>query len=1041
LLIPGDPAQWRTVRIIFCMRYVRGWRGARIAGLLNRHGRRAPCGGPWSQRQVESRYENQAYLGTDCMKRTSAGRFVRRSKSRGHVELNRGKAALATAGYFPPVLMPRKERGESEQPLMVDFLPRPRAARMVARGDATLTQVDVVLVLLAGRHGPARPSSYAIRSRLEPLLPAIRGLVASNVDGRGAPAGSSVPSSRDAVPGPSRQGAARPRRGHAKPRPCNRRMTNTRRTMKRLWRHIMATVVSAALSGTAAAEARGAGPGRNDPFAAPVRGFISLQQPRDWGQATHTGNGTMGALVMGDPHDETLHLSHAALYLPQPNGPRYIDLASRLAEIRGDCLAGKYAAAGNVIVAARKEAGYADNRDPFIAAFDLHVRQPGGTVVRYQRSVDFMTGEAHVAFADADTASLRSTFVSRPDEVIVVRLTGTGRQSAELSFAQLPPANDKEKGVIAAGVKSTEQGVHDGFLYYRTLFAVQNEFNPNLGYEGFGRVVAKGGTRTEGGAGITVAGADEVLVLVKIRPLLRSAGVTTNAAAVERELDALPADYPALLAPQAKAQGELMGRVSFSLDAPAADRAEPTEKLLADSAKSDAPLAQVERAFDAGRYNIICSTGLNPPNLQGLWSGTWLAPWSGSFTVNGNLPCAVSFDLMGNTPELMLPYFAYYDQRMAGFRENARVLFGTRGFHVPAQLTVSPRETDFSPAYPHCYWHAGAAWACQFYYDYYRYTGDERFLADRAYPMMREAAAFYEDFLTVTDANGRLAFVPSFSPENSPNNGKVPTSINATMEVAAAKQLLRNAIAAAVHLGRDADLRAKWTAIIARLPDYQVGPDGSFREWLWPGLGESNAHRHASHLYALYDEMPAEIVADPALVRAVEHTIRQRLDFQEAHPVMAFGIVQLGLAAEHVGNADLAQEAIHFLAKGYWSTGMGSFHNRGNLFNMDLSGGLPYLCASALVYADPGTIRFFPARPPRWTRGSLRGVRLRGGVVVRELTWDGPRGRAVLVSDADQVVTIVAPTVAKQSCTLRAGVATEVDLSPPQPTLGPAPAK
>ena len=192
----------------------------------------------------------------------------------------------------------------------------------------------------------------------------------------------------------------------------------------------------------------------------------------------------------------------------------------------------------------------------------------------------------------------------------------------------------------------------------------------------------------------------------------------------------------------------------------------------------------IERAFDAGRYNIICSTGLNPPNLQGIWSGTWQPPWSGSFTVNGNLPCAISFLLTGNTPGLMEPYFAFYERMLPGFRENAKALFGTRGIHVPAQMTTSPRETDFSSQYPHCYWHSGAAWACHFFYDYYLHTGDERFLAERAYPLMKETAAFYEGFLTVTDQHGKLAFVPSYSPENSPADEKhPPTCINATMDV------------------------------------------------------------------------------------------------------------------------------------------------------------------------------------------------------------------------------------------------------------------
>jgi hypothetical protein len=758
-------------------------------------------------------------------------------------------------------------------------------------------------------------------------------------------------------------------------------------------------------------------------FQPPARGFISTEPARNWQHSLLTGNGTMGALVVGNPYDETIFLSHAALYLPNTNSDRYLNMASRLSEIRALCLAMNFAGAASQIDAAKAEYSYSDARDPFIAACALHVKQPESKLVRYQRAVNFMTAEASVSVADAAGDFRRDVFVSRADDVIVLRLAGQGKQSAEFSFAAVPVTGEKDMKLMTNGVREVSQGVRDGLLYFRTIFARTNRFNPNLGYEVAGKIIRQGGEETETTNGISISNADEILLLVKIQPLLKSAGVTSNFKSLARDLAALTNSYDELLARSAKLHGDLMGRVSFSLSAPAADRAKPSEELNKESETLDAPLAKIERAFDAGRYNIICCTGYNPPNLQGLWSGTWNAPWSGSFTANGNLPAAVAFDLMGNTPELMQPYFRFYEDRLAGFRENARAFYGMRGFHVPAQMTLSPLETDFTPKSPHCFWHAGAAWAAQFYFDYYQYTGDKKFLAERAYPFMKEAAEFYEDFLTVTNDAGKFVFVPSYSPENTPGGEKkIPTAINATMDVAAAKQLLNNLIIAAKILGLDGNLQARWSAMLAKMPDYEVGPDGSFREWLWPGLDENNQHRHASHLYALFDGEPPEICDHTNLVNAVEHTIRERLKFREAHRTgMAFGVVQLGLAAEHVGNAELAGETINLLAKRFWSDGMASFHDQHNLFNMDISGGFPYLCANALVYADPGCIKFFPARPVSWTQGSITGLRLRGAVVLRELTWDKAKSGATLVSDLDQTVTVQAPGGFLKLCKLKAG--------------------
>ena len=773
-------------------------------------------------------------------------------------------------------------------------------------------------------------------------------------------------------------------------------------------------------------------------FAAPARGFVSRRPAFNWEHSLVTGNGIQGALVVGSPCDETIYLSHAALYLPREKSDKPLDMVSHLAEVRENCLQGNFKEAGLINEVMHKEHmakhGYHPHlNDEFIGACALRIEQPETDVSRYQRSVDFLTGEAHVTYTTEAGTFRRSTFVSRTDDVIVVRLAGTGKQTAAIQFAGLIPEKFSHMQEVLKRVKSSEQRVLDkGFyIYFRNLFATPNPDNPVCGYEAVGKFLYKGGYPGRTYEGHKFINFDELLVLIKIRPLLTAGKETSNVQAIQQDLDSLPADYDKLLAPHARMHGELMSRVSFSLHAPAADRAKASEDLIKESQALESPLAQLERAFEAGRYNIISGTGYNPPNLQGLWSGVWFGVWGSTMTVDGNLPCAVSFLSMGRTPELLEPYFRYYERLLPGFRQNMRELYNMRGFLIPAAITTSPRFVGVSPVYPFYFWYAGAPWMCQYYYDHWLYTGDRKFLEERAYPLLKETAAFYEDFLTVTDRSGRVVFVPSYSPETAPvreSGERISTVINATMEVGAAKQLLRHAIAAAKELGRDEDLQKKWAELIAKMPPYEVGEDGSFREWLWPGLKDFNEHRHASHLYPLYDEMPAEIVDNAALVKAVGYTGRERMKFHEKHGHMAFGIVQVGLAAAHVGDAELVQRAVNELARRYWTHGMGSYHCPGIYFNMDISGGLPYLCASALVYSDPGLIRFFPARASQWQSGSLKGVRLRGAITLTELTWDGTKAKAVLVSDKDQTVTIIAPGGEKKQCRLDAGKAVELNL-------------
>ena len=67
-----------------------------------------------------------------------------------------------------------------------------------------------------------------------------------------------------------------------------------------------------------------------------------------------------------------------------------------------------------------------------------------------------------------------------------------------------------------------------------------------------------------------------------------------------------------------------------------------------------------------------------------------------------------------------------------------------------------------------------------------------KLLKESIIPFMLESMEFYESIL-YKDKNDDLHFIPSYSPEVGPK-GLHPLAINATMDVAALKQLIRNLI-------------------------------------------------------------------------------------------------------------------------------------------------------------------------------------------------------------------------------------------------------
>jgi len=195
---------------------------------------------------------------------------------------------------------------------------------------------------------------------------------------------------------------------------------------------------------------------------------------------------------------------------------------------------------------------------------------------------------------------------------------------------------------------------------------------------------------------------------------------------------------------------------------------------------------------------------------------------------------------------LFLAYFSYLESMLADFRENSRALFACRGVYVPSRFSTHGLQNHFNEIWCHEFWTAGAGWAARLFYDYCS-TPEMMISCCARLPFMQEVADFYEDFL-IEDEAGRLVFVPSVSPENHPGNSTSQATLNATMDIAVAKDLFRNLIVASTAFGINMDKVESWRALLGRLPKYAVGEDGASRSGL-ACAGQQPSTSHASHLY------------------------------------------------------------------------------------------------------------------------------------------------------------------------------------------------
>ena len=496
---------------------------------------------------------------------------------------------------------------------------------------------------------------------------------------------------------------------------------------------------------------------------------------------------------------------------------------------------------------------------------------------------------------------------------------------------------------------------------------------------------------------LLIKGASELLVLARF------------------DEDPVMDSYDALLARHLPLHRAAMGDADLILDG--GDH--PTEALLDEAAEDEAPVELYEKLWRFGRYLFVCGTGEggDPFPLYGLWPGQANLPWAQN-VANENVQMIYWHAPVGGYAHLLRPLIHYYFGKMDAFREAARKLFGCRGIYVSTYTT--PRNSAPGPNVPVIVNYIGCAgWLSRHFYDYYRYTGDEALLRSEILPFMLEAAAFYEDYV-LRDQAGKIAIIPSVSPENTPANfipedfqahmGHAnPAVWNATMDFAIMKELLTNLLAIHEQIPQDEARVQTWREILRDTPEYMVNEDGAIREWMDERLQDFYYHRHLSHLYPLF---PGEEIRHghelfDACARAV--------DLRELGALSGWALAHMAAIDARLGRGDQALDCLNTLAKGCLLPNLFTLHNdwrdMGVSLRIDMAPvqldallGAVNAMQEMLLYAAPDQLVILPACPDRLRRGEVKNWHFPGGQV--SFRWDRDEGNLEVSLRASRPVDI-----------------------------------
>lgn len=736
-----------------------------------------------------------------------------------------------------------------------------------------------------------------------------------------------------------------------------------------------------------------------------------------WQDASPTGNGTVGAMMYGEILSDMILLNHEALYFPQDHED-LLDVSDQLPELRSLIDQGKYQEAARLIPKIHAErGGVAEGSTsaytcPYQPLCDIRLRtSTNGPFRGYRRGVDFETGRIWTEWADDDGKITRELFVSRADDTVYLRIKGSnpGIVSHRLSIGQHDAAGQVEGIFTSKGLKpATYQtsAKEDGVL------AFSGEYEGEYSFGALGSVSVKNGEMRSDGGEIVIENADEVLMKAKVFIREDPADATLN---LQNELENQTTDFDSALIEHTALHGEIFKRMEFDLY----DNSRPSnEEMLMMAYDGEAPNSLIQSIFDYGRYLLICSSypGGWPANLQGVWNGDYMPAWNSDFHTDENIQMNYWQALPGNMAELTLCYFDYFERYLDDYRDNAKKLYGCRGILLPIA------QTTHGIAFPTIWtnWISAAGWLGDLFYDYFLFTGDKDFLANRAIPWLKETALFYEDFL-YEGADGKLIFSPSLSPENVPTGqGMGLITVNATMDVAICRQALTSLCDACELLDIEQDGVSRWRDMLDKLPEYEINEDGALREWLYPALKDNYHHRHQSHIYPLFPGLEIAEETDPDLYEACRVAVEKRLVIGLTSQ-SGWSMAHMANIYARLGEGNRALECLEILSRSSMGPNLFTYHNdwrrmglslysKNPPFQIDANFGMTAAIIEMLVFSKPGIVKLLPAIPDKWCCGKAKGIACRGGIVV-DVEWDLQKGciKANLTSQTDQMILIKLP--------------------------------